>query len=392
MKIVQVNATCGKGSTGKICLAVSQLLNQKGIENYILYSSGTTDYPQAIKYQDTPYAKRQALKSRVFGNYGFNSTRSTKKLISEIEKINPDVIHLHNIHSHNCNLETFFKYLKTANKKVFWTFHDCWPVTGYCPNFDMVGCEKWKTECSKCVQRKEYSWFFDKSKKLHDKKKKLFSGVDMTIVTPSKWIASVVKQSFLKDYPVKVIYNGIDLDIFKPTPSDFRNKYNLEDKFIILGVAFDWSVRKGIDVFVELSKRLDQRFKIVLVGTNSNIDKQLPSNILSIHKTQNQFELAQIYSACDVFVNPTREEALGLTNIEANACGTPVITFNTGGSPECVDKDSGIVVAKNDIDAIEKQVISLCENNTFSKESCINKAKEFDKNKKFREYIDLYNC
>ncbi|MBQ3596282.1 MAG: glycosyltransferase [Clostridia bacterium] len=392
MKIVQVNVTCGKGSTGKICLAVSQLLNQKGIENYILYSSGTTDYPQAIKYQDTPYAKRQALKSRVFGNYGFNSTRSTKKLISEIEKINPDVIHLHNIHSHNCNLEVFFKYLKTANKKVFWTFHDCWPVTGYCPNFDMVGCEKWKTECSKCVQRKEYSWFFDKSKKLHDKKKKLFSGVDMTIVTPSKWIASVVKQSFLKDYPVKVIYNGIDLDIFKPTPSDFRNKYNLEDKFIILGVAFDWSVRKGIDVFVELSKRLDQRFKIVLVGTNVNIDKQLPSNILSIHKTQNQSELAQIYSACDVFVNPTREEALGLTNIEANACGTPVITFNTGGSPECVDKDSGIVVAKNDIDAIEKQVISLCENNTFSKENCINKAKEFDKNQKFREYIDLYNC
>ena len=392
MKIVQVNVTCGKGSTGKICLAVSQLLNQKGIENYILYSSGTTDYPQAIKYQDTPYAKRQALKSRVFGNYGFNSTRSTKKLISEIEKINPDVIHLHNIHSHNCNLEMFFKYLKTANKKVFWTFHDCWPVTGYCPNFDMVGCEKWKTECSKCVQRKEYSWFFDKSKKLHDKKKKLFSGVDMTIVTPSKWIASVVKQSFLKDYPVKVIYNGIDLDIFKPTPSDFRNKYNLEDKFVILGVAFDWSVRKGIDVFVELSKRLDQRFKIVLVGTNGNIDKQLPSNILSIHKTQNQSELAQIYSACDVFVNPTREEALGLTNIEANACGTPVITFNTGGSPECVDKDSGIVVAKNDIDAIEKQVISLCENNTFSKENCINKAKEFDKNQKFREYIDLYNC
>ena len=392
MKIVQVNVTCGKGSTGKICLAVSQLLNQKGIENYILYSSGTTDYPQAIKYQDTPYAKRQALKSRVFGNYGFNSTRSTKKLISEIEKINPDVIHLHNIHSHNCNLEVFFKYLKTANKKVFWTFHDCWPVTGYCSNFDMVGCEKWKTECSKCVQRKEYSWFFDKSKKLHDKKKKLFSGVDMTIVTPSKWIASVVKQSFLKDYPVKVIYNGIDLDIFKPTPSDFRNKYNLEDKFIILGVAFDWSVRKGIDVFVELSKRLDQRFKIVLVGTNVNIDKQLPSNILSIHKTQNQSELAQIYSACDVFVNPTREEALGLTNIEANACGTPVITFNTGGSPECVDKDSGIVVAKNDIDAIEKQVISLCENNTFSKENCINKAKEFDKNQKFREYIDLYNC
>ena len=391
MKVVQVNVTCGKGSTGKICLAVSELLNQKGVENYILYSSGNSDYPQGIKYQDSRYAKRQALISRLWGNYGFNSNRSTKKLINEIEKINPDVIHLHNLHSHNCNLEILFKYLKKSNKKIFWTFHDCWPVTGYCPNFDMYGCEKWKTECKNCPQKKYFSWFFDKSKKLHNKKKQLFSGLDLTIITPSNWIASVVKQSFLKDYPVKVVHNGIDLSVFKPTPSDFREKYNLIDKFVILGVAFDWGERKGLDVFVELSKRLDDRFKIVLVGTNDNIDSQLPQDIISIHKTQNQLELAQIYTACDLFVNPTREEALGLTNIEANACGIPVITFNTGGSPECVDSTSGIVVDKNDIDGLEKQILALANKEIeFSKEDCINKAKDFDKDKKFKEYVDLY--
>lgn len=390
MKIVQINATCGVGSTGKICVAISQLLNEKNIENYILYSSATSNYPQGIKYQKDFYSKIQALKSKVLGNYGFNSYFSTKRLIRELEKINPDIIHLHNIHSHNCNLTLLFEYLKKKNKKIFWTFHDCWPMTGYCPNFDMVGCEKWKNQCNNCPQKKYYSWIFDNSKQLYQKKKELFNGLDLTIITPSKWLADVVKQSFMKDYPVKVINNGIDLDIFKPTESDFREKYGLKDKFIILGVAFGWGVRKGLDVFIDLAKRLDERFKIVLVGTTDKIDKLLPSNIISIHKTQNQMELAEIYTACDLFINPTREEALGLTNIEANACGIPVITFNTGGSPECIDQTSGVVVDKKDVNGLEKEILRVFSEKPFTKQACINKAKTFNKEDKFREYLDLY--
>lgn len=390
MKIVQINSVCGKGSTGKICVAVSELLNEKGIENYILYSSGNSDYSQGIKYQNTFYTKIQALKSRVFGNYGFNSARSTRRLIREIEKINPDIIHLHNIHAHNCNLSLLFKYFKKANKKLFWTFHDCWAFTGYCPHFDMIGCDKWQSECGKCPQKRYYSWFFDKSKKLFDKKKKLFSGLDLTIITPSKWLGELVKQSFLKDYPVKVINNGIDLNIFKPTESNFREKYNIKDKFILLGVAFGWGVRKGLDVFIELSKRLDDRFQIVLVGTDDSVYKQLPKNIISIHKTQNQTELAEIYSASDLFVNPTREENYPTVNMESVACGTPVLTFNTGGSPEMLDETCGAVVPKNDIDGLEKEILIVFVDRPFDKEDCLSKAKQFNKDDKFREYIELY--
>lgn len=390
MKIVQINSVCGIGSTGKICVAISELLNEKNIENYILYSMGNSDYKQGIKYSNDKYIKVQALFSRILGNYGFNSYFATKKLISKLKSMNPDVIHLHNIHSHDCNLTVLFEFIKKNNIKVFWTFHDCWTITGYCTHFDMIGCDKWKTACKNCPQAKDFSWFFDRSAYLYKKKKEIFKELDLTIITPSKWLAGLVRQSIAGEYPVKVINNGIDLNVFKPTDSEFRKKYNCENKFIILGVAFGWDVRKGLDVFVELSKRLDDRFQIVLVGTDENVDKQLPDNIISIHRTQNQKELAEIYTAADLFVNPTREEALGLVNIESLACGTPVVTFNTGGAPECIDNTCGIVVEKNDIDAMYNEIIKIYNHNPYSKSDCTNRANTFDKYDKFKEYVDLY--
>ena len=213
----------------------------------------------------------------------------------------------------------------------------------------------------------------------------------MTIVTPSEWLASLVKESYLKDYPVKVINNGIDLNIFKPTESDFIKKYALENKYIVLGVAFGWGRRKGLDVFIELAKRLDEeKYKIVLAGTDDNVDKLLPDNIISIHRTQNQTELAEIYTAADVFANPTREENYPTVNMEALACGTPVVTFNTGGSPEMLDETCGAAVAKDDNDAMYNEIIRICEKKPYSMEACIKKAKGFDKNEKFGEYIRLY--
>ena len=390
MKIVQINTTCGSGSTGKICVAVSELINEKNIENYILYSSGKSDYKFGIKYMSSIEIKINALFSKILGNYGFNSKRATKRLISEIDKIKPDIVHLHNLHGHNCDLEMLFNYLKKENIKIFWTFHDCWAFTGYCPHFDMIGCNKWRSGCGNCLQKRSYSWIFDKSDKLFSKKEKLLSCLDLTIITPSKWLASLVKESFLKSYPVRVINNGIDLSVFKPTEGNFKEKDCFEDKKIVLGVAFGWGERKGLDVFIELSKRLDKKYQIVLVGTNDKIDKQLPNNIISIHRTQNQKELAEIYTAADVFVNPTREEVLGLTNIESLACGTPTITFNTGGSPECLDKSCGVVVPKNDIDAMKKEIVRICEEKPFSKEDCVAWAKYFNKDEKFKEYVNLY--
>ena len=390
MKLIQINITCGSGSTGKICVAVSKLLTTRGIENYIFYTSGDTDYPLGRKYMASREVKFQAFQSRIFGNYGANSVRATKKLISMLDEIQPDVVHLHNLHGHNCNLQMLFRYLKGKKIKVYWTFHDCWAFTGYCPYYDIAGCDKWKTECGNCPQRKKYSWFFDRSRYLFRKKKELYADMDLTIVTPSQWLADQVKQSFLHKANVKVIYNGIDLEVFQPRESDFREKYGCQDKFIVLGVAFDWGIRKGLDVFIELAKRLDDRFQIVLVGTNKNVDRLLPENIISIHRTQDQTELAEIYTAADVFVNPTREDNFPTTHLEALACGTPVVTFNVGGSPEAIDESCGCVVSLNNLSVLEEKIYYICKNVCYLQENCVHRARIFMESEKYKEYLELY--
>lgn len=390
MRVAQINVTCGAGSTGKIALEVSKLLTERGVENRIYYTSGKSDYPLGVKYASDKYIKLQALKSRIFGKYGFNSKGATKRLIKHLEEFKPDIIQLHNLHGHNVHLGMLLNYVREKRIKTFWTFHDCWNFTGYCPHYAMVKCDKWKGECHSCVRKGEFSWFFDKSTWLRDQKEKISKGLDLTIIGPSDWTSSQAKESFFGTYPVVTIKNGIDLEVFKPTESDFRKKYGLENKKIVLGVAFDWGVRKGLDVFLELSKRLPNDYQIVLVGTNDEVDKRLPDNIISIRRTANQRELAEIYTASDVYANPTREEVLGLVNIEALACGTPVVTFRAGGSPECVDEDCGSVVEIDDIDSLEREIVRICQDKPFTKEACFRKAREFDKNLKFKEYVELY--
>ncbi len=390
MKIVQLNVTCGLGSTGKICLAVSELLRDRGVENYIFYSEGQSNYEYGIKYTDEIHIKLEALKSRLFGNYGFNSKAITKKLIAKLDEISPDIVQLHNLHGHGCNLEMLFTYFKKKQIKLYWTFHDCWAFTGYCPHFDMAGCDKWLTKCENCPQKGEYSFFFDKSDKLYSKKKELFSGLNLTIITPSQWLASLVKKSFLGEYEVRVINNGIDLEVFKERKSDFRKKYAIEDKFIILGVAYNWDEGKGIDVFTELSGTLPNDCRIVLVGTNEKVRNNLPDNITAIDRTADQKELSEIYSAADVFVNATREDTFPTVNIEALACGTPVVTFDTGGSGEIIDETCGIKVPKNDIEALKMAILALKNNRPFSAENCRKRAEMFKAEDKFKQYVNNY--
>lgn len=390
VKIVQINAVCGSGSTGKICADVSKLLTECGVENYIFYASGSSTYPLSRKYMEHHEVKLEALKSRVFGNWGFNSRAATKRLIAMLEEVQPDIVHLHNLHGHNCNLEMLFSYFKQKKTRLFWTFHDCWAFTGYCVHYDMIGCDQWKTGCWKCPLKHDYSCFFDRSSALYDKKKELFTDLDLTIVTPSHWMKEQVRQSFLKDYPVRIIHNGIDLEVFRARESKFRIQYNIENKHIVLGVAFGWGPRKGLDVFIELAQTLEKDYQLVLVGTDTATDKLLPDNVISIHRTQNQIELAEIYTAADVFVNPTREENYPTVNMEAIACGTPVVTFRTGGSPEMLDKSTGIVVEKNDMDALRKAIEAACEGKCIRSFECLQYAEKFDKMDCFQKYISLY--
>ena len=393
MKILEINQV-NFGSTGHIMLQIADLATKKGHEVICsFYARRNKDKDKNCIYIGNKVSHNIHKKLyRKTGNNGCYSKISTWNFLRKVKKFDPDLIHIHNLHNCYINLPMLFDYIKKNNKKVVWTLHDCWSFTGQCPYFTAVGCEKWKTGCHDCEQINRYpSCSVDRTDKMWKLKKEWFTGVqNLTIVTPSQWLADLAKQSFLKDYPVKVINNGINLDVFKPTGSDFRTKHNLEDKKIILGVASVWEVRKGLDVFIELSKRLDDRYKIVLVGTNDEVDKKLPEGIISIHRTSNQKELAELYTAADVFFIPTREDNFPTVNMESLACGTPVLTFNTGGSPEMVDEATGVVLMNEDIASVEQAVISMCESGKYSKEACTERAKQYDSGLKYNEYLSLF--
>ena len=384
MKVLMINSVCGVGSTGRICTDIADMLISEGHECKIAY--GRKIVPE--KYKDIAYrigsdfgVKVNGVKARLFDNEGFNARSATKKLIKWIKHYNPDVIHLHNLHGYYLNVKLLFDYLKTCGKKVVWTLHDCWSFTGHCAYFDCPHCDKWQTECGKCIRAKDYpKAIFSHAKRNFKRKKQIFCGVpNLTIVTPSKWLAELVKQSFLKEYPVQVINNGIDLTVFKPTASDFREKYGLQNKKLILGVANVWEKRKGFDDFLELAKLISDDYRIVLVGVTDEQLKKLPPKVIGIKRTNSATELAQIYTAADVLFNPTYEDNYPTVNLEAQACGTPVITYPTGGSVESVP-DENIVNTVNDFYKL------LCaDTELFVKQI------EFSKEEKYSEYLSLYN-
>lgn len=396
MKIVEINSV-NYGSTGNIMLQIAERAREKGIEVYTFSSCGN-DMRKGIPNHGFIGNRLSRILAVRLGYYtglsGHFSYFATKRFLKEIDRIKPDIIHLHNLHSEYINIRLLFNYIKKNNIKTVWTLHDCWSFTGRCAYFTFEQCYKWKTGCNNCNICNEYpASFIDMSKYMWKHKKKTFTNVrDLTIITPSKWLAGLVAQSYLKEYKIKTILNGINLSVFQPTPSDFRVEKGISrDKYILLGVAFGWNQWKGLDVFIELAKRLDgNKYQIVMVGTDENVEKTLPENIIAIRRTSNQTELSKIYTAADLFVNPTRQDVFGLVNVEANACGTPVVTFRTGGCPECFSEKAGSIVEYNDINGLEKEIVRICEEKVFSSEDCIESSKSYDIKDRIDEYVNEY--
>lgn len=393
MIIVQINSTAGSGSTGKIALDISDYLDNNDVRNYILYNSGQCNNKNAIKYQFKISRKAIALVSRLTGRYGFIGCFNTLNLIKKLEKINPDVIHLHNLHSHNCNLSMLFDYIKKNNIKVIWTFHDCWTFTGGCTHFDYYKCEQWKTCCKECVQKKKYSWFFDKSKRNYLDKMQAFSRVkDLTIVCPSQWLANLVKQSFLKEYSIKVINNGINLENFQPIDNNTFDSLIDRNKKILLGVASSFGERKGYNDFITLAQIIDkEKYQIVMVGVNKQQIAELEKfNIIGIERTENQVQLAELYSLANCFINCTYEDNFPTVNIEALACGCPVITYNTGGSPEVIDKQNGLIAEQGDVYNLYEKIQMLDIDEKMKNEISINAKNKYASELMAKKYLELY--
>lgn len=350
MKILMINSVCGIRSTGRICTDLADALTEQGHTVKIAY--GREEVPE--KYKKYAYrigtnldVKLHGLKARLLDAAGFGSKRATIKFIEWVKKYDPDVIHLHNIHGYYINVEVLFDYLRTCGKKIIWTLHDCWAFTGHAAYCEAANCTRWKTACCNCPKRNDYPIsFFDNSKRNWEKKRSIFTNIpNLQIVTPSNWLARLVKQSFICEYPVSVIHNGIDTSIFKPVDSsELRKKLDIGNKKVILGVAAVWDQRKGLDDFIKLHDLIDKNeYQIILVGLKQKQINNIPAGTIGISRTNSVQDLVEYYSLAYAFVNPTYEDNYPTTNLEAIACGTPVITYDTGGSGESANWFGGIV-------------------------------------------------
>lgn len=406
MKIVQINTFPYK-ATGTIMMGIHRLLIQEGHESYVVWGRGREPQNEhEISIRDDVGMKFHGVYTRITDRTGFASWNATRKLILELEKINPDIIHLHNVHGYYLNIEMLFDYIKKNHIKLVWTLHDCWPMTGHCAYFDMVCCDKWMSGCHHCEQKSTYpaSKILDSSEWNWKKKKELFSGLNAHIVTPCNWLKKIVEKSFLNEYPVKVIYNGINTDIFYPKYNkELRNKYSPNGNPIVLGVASEWTERKGLADFIILAEKCKD-INFVVVGVTAEQARQLPKEITGICRTNNVDELVELYSTADVFFNPTYEDNFPTTNLEALACGTPIVTYDTGGSPEslAVARAAGIerigyAIEKESSNSIEYQLvekqlrIAIEHLNTEKcSESCRRASLLFDRNLRLKEYLNIY--
>ena len=393
MKVLQINAY-GNYSTGKIAQNISKVCASNDIQSLFMYGRNScSDEVSSIKFAKYHNCIIHYGFNRLFDSVGLHSSNDTKKLIKYIRDFKPDIIHLHLIHGYYLNYKILFNFLKTYDGKVVWTFHDCWAYTGHCAYYSLINCDKWKNNCYKCPQKMTYprTILFSRSKRNYILKKQLFTSLsNLTIVTNCSWLKDEVKLSFFSKEDIRVIHNGIDLSIYKRTNSSIRQKLSLENKKILLGVANKWDIRKGLNDFIKLSKVLDDKFVFIIIGMTKQEEKlyDIPRNFIVLERTSSQKELVDYYSTADFFLNLTYEDTFPTTNLEAIACGCPVLTYDTGGCKEAViDNVTGKVFKCGDVEGIVK---FLNGNTIFDSNACILSSKRFDASKCYEKYIDLY--
>lgn len=390
MKVIQINSVYGVGSTGRIAMDLQNYMNLNGIEARTIYGYGNGCFPNTLKMQSSLVLKANIAVGRVTGHHGYYNHLPTLRAIKYLEQEKPDIIHLHNIHGYYINVPLLFNHIKKYQIPIVWTFHDCWPFTGHCCYFDDYNCTRWINGCGNCpAWGDEYSIILgDRSKKNWEEKKILFGGIEnCVLVSPSQWLADFLPHSFLNIYPSKVIHNGIDTSIFKPQHNNVKKLLNIEYKKMILGIAPDLDGPKGGRYMLQLAKNLGDKYAVVILSLYTN--EELPGNVYVLPRTDDVTELAKIYSAADVFVNPTVHDNFPTVNLEATACGTPVITFNTGGSPEGIHQNLGEVVEKGNIDMMTKAVIKWSGYKDDNKLKKID-IKYLDKNFSARKYMKIY--
>lgn len=398
-RLLQINSVVNSGSTGRIAEEIGQTAINYGWQSYIAYGRNPKESKsELIRIGSNLDVKLHGIKTRLFDKHGLGSKKATKRLIKEIQNINPDIIHLHNIHGYYINIKILFDFLKEYNKPVVWTFHDCWPYTGHCTHYADAKCNKWKTHCESCPLKTSYpkSIFLDRSFKNYDFKKSIFTSLEnLTIVAVSDWLKSDIEKSFMNKYPILRIYNGVDIDYFKPY-EDYeyvKLKYSIpKDKNVLLACATSWSNNKGFLDYIKLSKMLNKDYVIVLVGLPSKLIKKLPNNIIGIPITYDIEELAKLYSLSSIVLNLSKQESFGKTTVEGLACGTPGIVYDVTASPELIDSETGIVVQKDDISQVCEAIYEIERWNKSNLQiKCRDRAKSFfDKNINFMKYIDLY--
>lgn len=363
MKYLFINSVAGFGSTGRIAAQTCRELMTQGHECVLAFGrikANCADVPTVQIGNGLDY-RLHGVRSRILDDHGFGSKEATRRFLEWVKRYDPDVIWLHNLHGYYLNLEVLFAYLRCCGKEIRWTLHDCWSFTGHCAYFDFVGCDKWRTGCHQCPQKGSYprSLLRDNSAHNFARKKELFTNIpNLTLIVPSYWLEKRVKESFLRDYPVVVVYNQVDRSIFRPTPGNFREEHGLEHKKILLGVASVWDARKGLADFLALSSLLEPEYQIVLIGLKPKQRQHLPSNVLGLPRTDSLEKLAQAYTAADLFLNPSTEETFGLTTLEAICCGTMAVVYQDTACEEIVAQFGGIAVPRG-AEQLHRAVLQL---------------------------------
>ena len=398
--LVQIDSCLAKGSTGRITEAIGAIMKQQGWDCYVVHGARYIGKSKLKSLQVVSKLQEylHAFGSMLFDRHGLFSHKETTAVINKLREIKPDIIQLHCVHGYYINYKLLFEYLKETNIPVVWTFHDCWSFTGHCAHFAFAGCDKWKNGCYKCPLLKSYpkTFFIDNSEKNWKQKHLSFTSLDnMHIVLVSEWLLNLAKQSFFNKYPMQIIYNGVDVNVFKPlNDASLRIKYGIkESDFMMVACATAWSEYKGIYDYIELSKHINDDYKLILVGVDDIWKKKLPSNVITIPRTENIYELTALYSSADVVLNLSYQESFGLTTIEGFACGTPGIVYNVTASPELITGNTGIIVEPGDINGILSAIETIKRNGKeHYKEYCRKRAVEcYDKNMRFEEYSVLYN-